>query len=139
MGEGPGEREEFRRDNKIARRDSSPALLEVIKEQRQNPTPAEEKLWQELRRKNISGYKFRRQHPVAGYILDFYCPSLKLGIEVDGEVHNSPDQKTYDEIRSEDLAQYGIRIIRFWNSEVMNDIECVCQKIFDWIQLSQHS
>lgn len=97
----------------MVRRDSSPALLDIIKEQRQNPTPAEEKLWQELRRENLLGYKFRRQHPVAGYIIDFHCPRLKLGIEVDGEVHKSPEQKAYDEQRSEDLSQFGVRIIRF--------------------------
>jgi len=65
---------------------------------------------------------------VAGYIIDFYCPRLKLGIEVDGEVHKSPNQKTYDEQRSEELMQYGVHIIRFWNSEIMNDIGSVRQK-----------
>ena len=113
----------------MVKRSSSPALLEVIKEQRQNPTLAEEKLWQELRRKNLNGFKFRRQHPVAGYILDFYCPKLKIGIEVDGEVHKSTDQKTYDDQRSKDISRYGVRIIRFWNSEVMNDLESVLQRI----------
>ncbi len=115
----------------MTRRDSSPTLLEVIKEQRQNPTPAEEKLWQELRRESLLGYKFRRQHPVAGYIIDFYCPRLKLGIEVDGEVHKSPEQKAYDEQRSEDLTRYGVRIIRFWNAEVINDMESVLKDIVD--------
>ncbi len=118
----------------MTRRSLSPELLEVIKEQRQNPTTAEEKLWQELRRKNFSGYKFRRQHPAAGYILDFYCPRLKLGIEVDGEIHKLPDQRAYDEQRSTDLARYGIRIIRFWNAEVMEDMESVLEKLLGFIE-----
>lgn len=123
----------------MARRNSSQALLEVIKEQRHNPTPTEEKLWQELRRKTLSGCKFRRQHPVAGYILDFYCPKLKLGIEVDGGVHKTPEQIKYDKQRTDELTALGIKIIRFWNSEVMNGIDAVLIKINGAIQTAKLS
>ena len=118
----------------MTRRDSFPTLLEVIKEQRQKPTPAEEKLWQKLRRNNLSGYKFRRQHPIAGYVIDFYCPRVKLGIEVDGRVHKTPEQKECDEHRSSELATCGVRIIRFWNSEIMNDMDSVLKKILSFLE-----
>jgi very-short-patch-repair endonuclease len=118
----------------LARRSSSRELFEIIKDQRQNPTPAESKLWQELRRKNLSGFKFRRQHPVAGYILDFYCPKAKIGIEVDGEIHKQSSQIEHDKQRTEDLAAIGVKIIRFWNAEIMNDVESVLEKIVEVIE-----
>lgn len=67
--------------------DSKEHSLELCRDFRKNPTKAEACLWEILRSKQLEGYKFRRQHPMKGYILDFYCPELKLAIEVDGQIH----------------------------------------------------
>lgn len=73
----------------------------------------------------MNGYKFRRQHPVAGFILDFYCPQRRLAIEVDGEIHKDKETKEYDLERTRILAENGIRVLRFWNSKVENETEKV--------------
>ena len=82
-----------------------------------------------MRCKNIENSTFRRQHPVSGYILDFYCPHLKLAIELDGSVHAKDDKKEKDEKRTEDLQTNGIKVIRFWNNEVLENIESVVDVI----------
>ena len=84
-----------------------------------------------LRNRLLGGYKFRRQHPVGGYILDFYCPKVKLGIEVDGEVHKF--QAEYDRQRENDIRDLGVEIIRFWNSEVENHPEDVAKRVMNRI------
>ena len=77
-------------------------------------------LWQALRRLQV-GMRFRRQHPVGVYVLDFYCPEAKLAIEVDGIVHAAPEQAERDERRDAWLAGQGIRVLRFAATEVLND------------------
>lgn len=104
-------------------------LIARCRELRKNPTEAESVLWTQLRKKHLGGYKFRRQHPYEGYILDFYCAKARLGIEVDGAVHKLECNAKYDQDRSEILEGEGIKILRFWNSEVMNDLEGVVNKI----------
>ncbi|MBS1935781.1 MAG: chorismate synthase, partial [Bacteroidetes bacterium] len=108
-------------------------LHEYAKANRQNPTAAEDKLWQELRNRKIEGFKFRRQHPVAGYIPDFVCLEKKLVVEIDGEYHNEIEQKKYDSLRSEWLREHSYGILRFTNDEVMNDLSSVLKKITDEI------
>ncbi len=103
-------------------------LLERRRELRKNPTNAENILWECLRNKKL-GLKFRRQHSVGGYILDFYCIDKKIVIEIDGEVHNSLAAKEYDGIRDRFFADLGFVVIRFTNYEVENDLESVLQKI----------
>jgi very-short-patch-repair endonuclease len=90
---------------------------------RQQLTPAEEQLWSALRGRQLVGLKFRCQHPVGRFIVDFYCPSCKLVIEVDGDIHTQ--QKAYDEARTEQLQSYGYRVLRFTNEEVLNDLQTV--------------
>jgi very-short-patch-repair endonuclease len=92
-------------------------------------TKAEKTLWQLLRRKNIDGYKFRRQHPLGQFIADFYCYKARLVIEVDGGIHLKRDQKEYDEARSIMISQFGLRIIRFTNEEVLKSPKTVLEKI----------
>ena len=94
------------------------------------PTPAEEMLWKTLKGKQLGGYKFRRQHPISNYILDFYCHVAKLAIEIDGDYHLSEEQKQYDTNRTADLLDLGIREIRFTNSEIFHNIEKVLEDIF---------
>jgi very-short-patch-repair endonuclease len=90
-------------------------------------TPAEHALWQALRRHQLHGLGFRRQHPLGPFIVDFYCPRLKLVIEVDGSVHD--DQADYDAARTEQLAAYGNHVIRFRNEAVLGDLASVLDQI----------
>jgi len=92
-------------------------------------TDAERRLWQSLRLRQFSGYKFRRQHPVGSYVVDFVCLEAKLVVEVDGGQHS--ERQGYDASRTEWLRQRGFRVIRFWNHEVMNDIEAVKAAIWE--------
>lgn len=93
---------------------------------RNNSTPQEKLLWVKLKKSQL-GHKFRRQYSLRGYILDFYCPSKKLGIELDGKPHlfNQP----YDKYRSRYLEAFGIKILRFWNWEVENELNSCIRNI----------
>ena len=95
---------------------------------RREETKVERILWNELRNKKL-GIKFRRQHPVDMYILDFYAPDIKLAIELDGSTHNIKENKEYDRDRKEYLEFKGIEILRFWNSEIEYDMEKTLLKI----------
>jgi very-short-patch-repair endonuclease len=106
---------------------ASPSTFEKAKELRNNMTLAEKILWERLSNKQIHGFKFRRQHPIATFIADFYCHSAKLIIEVDGEIHNA--QKDYDAGRAFELGELGIKVIRFRNEEIINEIDKVIEKI----------
>ena len=95
---------------------------------RNNMSDAERAMWHFLRGRQISGLKFRRQHPFADYILDFVCPEIKLVIEVDGGQHEQ--QAKYDENRTQKLQAAGFRVLRFWNNEVLKEKESVKEKIW---------
>jgi len=97
-------------------------------------TPMERVLWNELRNKKVLGYRFRRQHAISQFIVDFYCHEAKLVIEVDGEYHNIPDQKEYDEGRSAELEDLGLKVIRFTNKEVELEIKKVINHITNYLQ-----
>ena len=86
---------------------------------RQNPTAAEDSLWQRVRRRQICGCQFRRQHVVGRFIVDFFCAEARLVIEVDGSVHNEPDQEEYDRQRQSFLEELGLRVLRFKNEDVL--------------------
>ena len=105
----------------------NPALIERAKELRKNMTPAEKRLWYEYLR--TFNFKFLRQRPIDYFIVDFYCPSLKLVIEVDGDSHFTDEGKEYDQERSLRLEGYGLRIVRFTNQQVLHDFEHVCEVI----------
>jgi len=106
---------------------ANPLNYEILKEnaknRRKNPTEAEVFLWQNLQNKQLDGYKFRREHIIGDFIVDFVCLSTQLIIEVDGGYHNEENQKEFDQARTEYLNQKGFRVIRFTNGEVLNDIE----------------
>ncbi len=95
---------------------------------RKNQTEAERKIWQHLRKKQIGGYRFLRQYSIGKYILDFYCPTKKLAIEIDGGQHFE-DKKEHDLLRKKFLKAKGIKEIRFWNSEIFKNIEGVLIEI----------
>jgi type I restriction enzyme M protein len=105
-------------------------LLAFARELRQNPTDVESWLWQSLRDRRLAGHKFRRQHPVQPYVLDFYCHELKLGVELDGAQHNTDPGRAKDQRRSDVLAAQGIQILRFWNNDVLQQPEAVLEAIF---------
>jgi len=92
-------------------------------------TETEKVLWDALKNKRLNGYKFRRQHPILRFIADFYCYEAKLIVEVDGEIHNDLTNKEYDEGRTFELNEYGIKIIRFTNDEVSDNLNEVLNKI----------
>ncbi len=108
-------------------------LLDFARELRKTATDAERLLWRLLRNRALEGAKFRRQHPVPPYVLDFYCHELKLAIEVDGGQHNEPPRKKRDEERTAFLESHGIRVLRFWNREVLHETEGVLEAIYQAI------
>jgi len=108
-------------------------LVELARQNRNNPSLAEKKIWYEvLSRKQFKGYKFTRQKPIADFIVDFYCSKLRLVIEIDGDSH--AESKKYDEVRTNILNQYELRVVRYTNRDVMNNIEGVYQDLFQFIQ-----
>ena len=110
---------------------ASPAIRARARELRQPQTPAERTLWSRLRNRQL-GPKFRRQHPIGRFIVDFYCAQAKLAIEIDGDTH--ADQVEYDAERTAWLAEQGVRVVRFTNRQVHRQIEDVLQAILNECQ-----
>jgi very-short-patch-repair endonuclease len=106
---------------------SSNEIQEVARTLRQQMTPAENLLWQHLRRKQIDSARFRRQHPIGYFVVDFYCAEHRLIVEVDGDVHIAQDD--YDKARTEWLAEQGYRVIRFSNQQVHQQMSAVLEAI----------
>ncbi len=104
-------------------------LKELAVKNRHNPTPAEEFLWEQLKGKHLDNYKFRRQHIIGDCIADFVCLQNKLVVEVDGAYHNDPEVLEYDKLRTQLFEEYGYRVIRFTNEEVIGSIENVLDAI----------
>lgn len=103
---------------------------------RKSATDCERVLWRRLRNRNFAGYKFRRQHPIDPYVLDFYCPALKLAVELDGSGHDCALRRNRDEIRKRFLSEKGITVIRFWNHQVRFELDSVLQAI--WLATENH-
>ena len=106
---------------------ATPAIFERASRLRRNMTYSEELLWNELKGKQILGLRFRRQHPISKYIVDFYCHSAKLVIELDGKIHLA--KKEQDKERTKEIEELGLQIIRFQNEEVEKKIDEVLIKI----------
>ena len=103
--------------------------LKIIRQTlRNSATPQEIILWSKVRKSQL-GYKFRRQHSIGSYIVDFYCPTKKLAIELDGSQHKQEKNKEYDADRSKNIESLGITILRFWNNDINKNIEGVIIKI----------
>jgi type I restriction enzyme S subunit len=105
-------------------------FLEFARQLRHQATDAENLLWRLLRGRQIANAKFRRQHAFPPYILDFYCHELKLAVELDGGQHNVDAGQRRDARRDEYLAGHGIRVLRFWNNEVLRETEAVLEAIY---------
>jgi len=108
---------------------ASKELRHQARQHRKNMTEAELTLWQRLKNRRDFPDRMRSQHPVAKFILDFYCHQSLLGIEVDGGYHKERNQIIYDNDRTSILSEFGIRIIRFTNEEVINNIDDVVRRI----------
>lgn len=109
----------------------NPALVPRAKELRKNMTPAERKLWYLYLRQ--FRFKVLRQRPIDHFIVDFYCPSLKLVIEIDGDSHFTDEGQAYDLERTAKLEGYGLSLIRFTNTQVLQNFDRVCEQLNDWI------
>lgn len=108
--------------------------LEVNRKKlRHNMTDAEILLWSKIKNKQLAGYRFRRQHSIGPYIADFYCPKLKLVIELDGGQHNLEENIAYDKERTAYLNALNIKVIRYWNNEVLNNINGVLEDLINKI------
>jgi len=107
------------------------ATRDFRKSLRSNLTPAEAYLWTHLKKKQLAGRKFRRQHGVGPYIVDFYCASEKVVIELDGQVHMNPTLAEKDERRTAYLENKGLKVIRFENKMVFDFLPSVLQEIKD--------
>jgi len=105
------------------------ALKERRRELRRNQTDAERAFWTKVRNKQFHGMKFFRQYSFGSYILDFYCPEKKLAVELDGEQHNLPEGREYDVERTNYLNAHGIEVVRFWNNEVLCQMESVLAEL----------
>jgi very-short-patch-repair endonuclease len=110
---------------------NDPTLKQRRQELRSNQTDAEKLLWMKIRNRQFYNMKFFRQYSIGPYILDFYCPALKVAIEVDGGQHNQPDNKQYDIFRSEYLKAHGIEVMRFWNHEVLENVDDVLTQLME--------
>ncbi|MCL4151333.1 UNVERIFIED_CONTAM: hypothetical protein GTU68_042225 [Idotea baltica] len=104
-------------------------LFKFAKTNRQKETQAEKRLWDELRDRKLKGFKFRRQHPIAHYIADFYCHQCALIIELDGRQHQQDEHAQYDKKRTLELNELRIKVIRFINEDVVYDIKGVLEEI----------
>ncbi len=128
LGEGRGEGEKPKKKAALPEK-----LLSYARELRASQTDAEKLLWKLLRSRRIAEAKFRRQHPLDNYILDFYCHEQKLAIELDGSQHFEDNAKNYDEKRTEYLNQQGIKVLRFDNRQMLVETEAVLEVIFNEI------
>jgi len=107
--------------------------FEKAHELRMNMTDTEKTLWNVLKNRQVFKAKFRRQHPIDIFIVDFYCHKYKLAIELDGKIHLKKEIRSYDEGRRHDIEKLGIKILRFTNKQILTDINSVKKRILDEI------
>ncbi|MGA2280859.1 MAG: DUF559 domain-containing protein [Verrucomicrobiota bacterium] len=110
------------------------ANIERARQLRKKETWAEKLVWRRLRARRFSGYKFRRQHPIGIYHLDFFCEEAELNIELDGRQHGFPDQRQHDVEREKFLQSRGIKTLRFWNSHLRRNAQGIRDTIFNELQ-----
>ena len=104
-------------------------MRERARDLRKTPTEAERLLWQHLRRRQLGGFRFRRQYAIGPYIVDFYCFEERIAIEVDGGQHTR--HAAYDAQRTSSLESEGVRVLRFWNNQVLGEVEAVKHLILE--------
>ncbi len=104
-------------------------LRDFARRMRKAPTVAEQTLWRVVRNRRLAGFKFRRQHPFGGFILDCYCPTARLVVELDGDSHADDEGKRRDWERTKYLKRRGLLVLRFWNIELAENEEAVIDRI----------
>jgi len=109
----------------------NPKLKEIANQLRKTMTLNEILLWEQLKGKKILGYDFHRQKPIGNYVIDFYCPELKLAIEIDGDSHSGKQE--IDEKRQKKIEAMGVSFLRFSSLDVMTNLTGICESIKDWI------
>jgi very-short-patch-repair endonuclease len=102
-------------------------LKSIAKEMRRKPTEAEDLLWQRLRKHQLLGFKFRRQHSIERFIVDFYCAEARVVLEIDGSIHQYREEE--DLIRQDYIKSLGLRLLRFSNNDVLNNLDEVLEQI----------
>jgi len=113
----------------MSRFDRTPTKTRTAQRLRQDSSIVERRLWYRLRSGQIDGHRFRRQYPAGPYVLDFYCPKLRLAVELDGGQHNFAAAIGRDQRRDAWLASRGVVVLRFWNSDVIENMTGVLEKI----------
>jgi very-short-patch-repair endonuclease len=116
-------------NEEIVSRQVREGLIERARQMRAEPTPVEALLWKKLRKQQLEGLKFRRQHIIEYFIVDFYCPRAKLVIEIDGAVHD--EQEEYDQEREKILREWGYQVLRFKNEDIDKNLDLVVAGIYD--------
>ncbi len=109
-------------------------LLELQRQSRKNPTPAEAVLWRALRGSRLEGLRFLRQKAFGRYVVDFYCAEARLVVELDGSVHDTPEARTYDAQRTAELEARGLKVVRFRNEEVLSDLPRVLEMVRQYLR-----
>lgn len=107
---------------------------EARRQLRRKMTEAEGILWSKIRNRQLGKYKFRRQYSIGTFIVDFYCPEAELVIEVDGGHHGEPKQADYDKIRTRYFNSLGIKVVRYWNSDILENIDGVADDLLRKIE-----
>ena len=108
-----------------------PAKRRFAKTLRRDMTEAEDRLWEELRGRRLDGIKFRRQVPIGRFVADFICADALLIVEIDGSQHADSD---YDRERDAELKRRGFRVLRFWNDDVLREMNSVCDTIIAYVR-----
>ncbi|PAQ10703.1 hypothetical protein CIT26_07405 [Mesorhizobium temperatum] len=109
----------------------APTKRRFARSMRREPTEAEDRLWHELRGRRLDRIKFRRQVPVGKFIADFVCAEARLIVEIDGSQHADSN---YDRVRDAELKARGFRVLRFWNDDVLRDLNAVCDTIIAYVR-----
>jgi very-short-patch-repair endonuclease len=110
----------------------SPRLKQIARKLRKDMTLAEILLWKEIKGKKVLGYDFHRQKPIDEYVVDFYCPRLKLIFEIDGDSHDGKEE--LDKIRQEKLESLGLTVLRFWDLDVRANVDGIVGQLKEWIE-----
>ena len=113
--------------------DNSRRLLGFARRMRSEAPDAEKRIWSILRSRKLAGFKFRRQCPIGGFIVDFYCVKKRLAIELDGEQHADEENAEYDTRRTERLNELGVRVMRFWDHDVLKHTTVVAESIWQML------
>ena len=110
----------------------NPRLKQIARTLRKNMTLGEILLWRELKGKKLLGYDFHRQKPIGEYVVDFYCPALKLVLEIDGDSHDGKEEA--DRLRQQKLESMGLTVLRFWDSDVKCNAKYIIEQLRGWIE-----